>query len=150
MYLGKRYMSIGEYERRKHAENLIRILEKTQADSEKVKEYLEKMRNSLAKAKAKLENMTDEEFMEMLSKTLDPFAVASKSYYLGRIEKNLKELDKLEKDLEILLKYIHEQYRDEFDKICIKHFIERQMKGYIRRLKEIKKKFGNKSTTLFG
>ena len=143
-------MSVREYERRKHAERLVTILEETEANPEKIRQYLERRRKQLAKAKSKLENMTDEEFMKILSRTLDPFAVASKSFYIAKIRNEFKELDKLEKDLKILLRFIHDKYEDEIDKICIENFIEKHMKGYIRKLKEIKKKFGSKSTTLFG
>lgn len=132
-------MSLAEYERRQYASALVGFLEKSGGDPEKLKRLLEKAKEAIEKEKKRLEEMSEEEFREMISKSWDPFAVASKNYYITKAERELKRLERIKRDAETLLKFLYDNYKDKYDKLAVEYFIKNQMKGYINRLKQLKK-----------
>ena len=132
------WMSLAEYNRRQHALYLLSLLERSGGDPKKLRELLERERRRLEEWRRKLEGMSDEEFYRMISG--DPFGVASKSYYIERARKRLKELERIEMDAKTLLKYLHDDYENEYDRFGVEDFIGRYMRGYINRLKQLKKK----------
>jgi len=132
-------MSLAEYERRQYASALLGFLEKSGCDPEKLKRLFREEKKNLEKVKEELEEMPEERFRELVSKSRSPFAVASKSFYMSRVEKSLEKLERMKHDAETLLKFLYDNYKDKYDKLAVEYFIKNRMRGYLNRLKQLKK-----------
>jgi len=129
-YSGKQYWN------RKRADEILYILKEANYNIDNVDNIIKQKVNDIENLAKEIENMTHEEFEQMVSKSL--FGVMSKEYYLGKLSVQKESI----RNIRQAITYLMENYNKEHWDWIVKNSYSgriREIKEAIRKLVESSK-----------
>ncbi|MEM0053857.1 MAG: hypothetical protein QXL89_06700 [Nitrososphaeria archaeon] len=108
---------------------ILSLIEESGYDLEKLKGLVDEKVLLLEKRLTQIRFMSDEEFLESISKTI--FGVASKDYYISKISSEIEMLNDIMRRIEYYLR-LNRENRRLFD-----YLIKRSFKGNVRRARRV-------------
>ncbi|MEM3385014.1 MAG: hypothetical protein QW134_04740 [Nitrososphaeria archaeon] len=108
---------------------ILSLIEESGYDLEKLKGLVDEKVLLLEKRLTQIRFMSDEEFLESISKTI--FGVASKEYYISKISSEIEMLNGIMRRIEYYLR-LNRENRRLFD-----YLIKRSFKGNVRRARSV-------------
>ncbi|MEM4521901.1 MAG: hypothetical protein QW738_01585 [Nitrososphaeria archaeon] len=108
---------------------ILSLIEESGYDLEKLKGLVDEKVLLLEKRLTQIRFMSDEEFLESISKTI--FGVASKEYYISKISSEIEMLNDIMRRIEYYLR-LNRENRRLFD-----YIIKRSFKGNVRRARRV-------------
>lgn len=108
---------------------ILSLIEESGYDLEKLKGLVDEKVLLLEKRLTQIRFMSDEEFLESISKTI--FGVASKEYYISKISSEIEMLNDIMRRIEYYLR-LNKENRRLFD-----YLIKRSFKGNVRRARRV-------------
>ncbi|MEM4736938.1 MAG: hypothetical protein QXD41_03630, partial [Nitrososphaeria archaeon] len=108
---------------------ILSLIEESGYDLEKLKGLVDEKVLLLEKRLTQIRFMSDEEFLESISKTI--FGVASKEYYISKISSEIEMLNDIMRRIEYYLR-LNRENRRLFD-----YLIKRSFKGNVRRARRV-------------
>ncbi|MEM3786573.1 MAG: hypothetical protein QXZ59_04250 [Nitrososphaeria archaeon] len=108
---------------------ILSLIEESGYDLEKLKGLVDEKVLLLEKRLTQIRFMSDEEFLESISKTI--FGVASKDYYISKISSEIEMLNGIMRRIEYYLR-LNRENRRLFD-----YLIKRSFKGNVRRARRV-------------
>lgn len=118
---------------------ILSLIEEAEYDLEKIKNLVDEKILVLENRLVRIKFMGDEEFLELISKTI--FGIASKEYYISIICSEIKMLKEITKKIEYYLR-LNKENRKLFD-----YLIRRSFKGNVRRAKKAFNKLAENTFT---
>ncbi|MEM1986368.1 MAG: hypothetical protein QXG36_02545 [Nitrososphaeria archaeon] len=108
---------------------ILSLIEESEYNLEKLKHLVDEKVLLLEKRLTQIRFMSDEEFLESISKTI--FGVASKEYYISKISSEIEMLNGIMRRIEYYLR-LNRENRKLFD-----YLIKRSFKGNVRRARSV-------------
>ncbi|MEM0385091.1 MAG: hypothetical protein QXH64_01380 [Nitrososphaeria archaeon] len=108
---------------------ILSLIEESEYNLEKLKHLVDEKVLLLEKRLTQIRFMSDEEFLESISKTI--FGVASKEYYISKISSEIEMLNGIMRRIEYYLR-LNRENRRLFD-----YLIKRSFKGNVRRARSV-------------
>lgn len=108
---------------------ILSLIEESEYNLEKLKHLVDEKVLLLEKRLTQIRFMSDEEFLESISKTI--FGVASKEYYISKISSEIEMLNDIMRRIEYYLR-LNRENRRLFD-----YLIKRSFKGNVRRARRV-------------
>jgi len=103
-------------------------MEEANYDYEKLRKVIKAKIEDLQKRIREIEQMSDEAFMEMISKSL--FGVANKGYYINKLKKRISDLEHITESIDYLL----DLWKN--DKKMLEWVITHSYQGYTRKMRK--------------
>ena len=119
-YSGKQYWS------RKRADEMLYILKEANYDINNVDNIIKQKINEVENVAKEIENMTHEEFEQMVSKSM--FGVMCKEYYIGKLKKQKESLQNIKERIVYLM--------ENYNKECWEWILKDSYSGRIREIKQ--------------